>query len=202
MRKAVGPRPRIPPPPTAGECRSIRPATHLPPQVSRDPAPHAPRVFAMQYKQELANVTSYGAFRTKIECLIREYVKPRLARGRPNVVAFTEDVGLATIATGSRGQAARDLISTPGGVPGCEGQPPPCGAAAALFAINAAYGRQNAAYQARFPQMGAIEQRVHRAHRHVRARLDAGVLGYGTALRDLHRRLEQPASVSRVERPV
>ena len=158
VRKAVGPRPRIPPPPTAGECRSIRPATHLPPQVSRDPAPDAPRVFAMQYKQELANVTSYGAFRTKIECLIREYVKPRLARGRPNVVAFTEDVGLATIATGSRGQAARDLISTPGGVPGCEGQPPPCGAAAALFAINDRYGPENAAYQARFPQMGAIEQ--------------------------------------------
>jgi glycerophosphoryl diester phosphodiesterase len=158
VRNAVGPRPRIPPPPKARECRSIRPATHLPPQVSRDPAPGAPRVFAMQYKQELANVVSYGAFRTKIECLIREYVTPRLAHGRPNVVAFTEDVGLATVATGSRGQAGRDLIGTPGGVPGCEGQPPPCGAATALFAINAAYDRQNDAYESRFPQMGPIER--------------------------------------------
>ena len=158
VRKAVGPRPRIPPPPTARKCRSVSAATHLSPQVSRDPAPRAPRVFAMQYKQEVANVVSYGAFRTKIECLIREYVEPRLARGRPNVVAFTEDVGLATIATGSRGQAARDLLSTPGGVPGCEGQPAPCGAARALLTINAAYDQQNGAYRARFPEMGPIEQ--------------------------------------------
>ena len=158
MRKAVGPRPRTPPPPTARKCRSVSAATHLSPQVSRDPAPRAPRVFAMQYKQEVANVVSYGAFRTKIECLIREYVEPRLARARPNVVAFTEDVGLATIATGSRGQAARDLLSTPGGVPGCEGQPAPCGAARALLTINAAYHQQNGAYRARFPQMGPIEQ--------------------------------------------
>ena len=158
VRHAVGPRPRVPPRPTAHECRSIRPATHLSPQVSRDPAPGAPRVFAMQYKQELANIVSYGAFRTKVECLIREYVEPRLAQGRPNVVAFTEDVGLATIATGSRGQAARDLFSSPGGVPACQGQPPPCGAATGLLTINAAYGPQNGAYQSRFPQMGALER--------------------------------------------
>jgi glycerophosphoryl diester phosphodiesterase len=158
VRKAVGPRPRIPPPPPAHECRSIRPATHLAPQVSRDPAPGALRVFAMQYKQELANVASYSAFRTKIECLVREYVIPRLALGRPNLVAFTEDVGLATIATGSRGQAARDLFGMPGGVPGCEGQPPPCGAATGLLTINAAYAEPNGAYRSRFPEMGPIEQ--------------------------------------------
>jgi hypothetical protein len=112
----------------------------------------------MQYKQELANVVSYDAFRTKIECMIREYVEPRLARGRPNVVAFNEDVGLATIATGSRGQAARDLVSAPGGVPGCEGRPPPCAAAALLFEINGEYARQNDAYAGRFPRIGPIEQ--------------------------------------------
>ena len=113
----------------------------------------------MQYKQEVANVASYGAFRTKIECMIREYVKPRLAKDRPNVVAFTEDVGLATIATGSRGQAGRDLISHAGrGARDAKDSRPPCGAAAALFAINDAYGRQNAAYAARFPQMGPIER--------------------------------------------
>lgn len=158
VRTAVGPRPRIPAPPTPRECRSIRPATHLAPQVSRDPAPRAPRVFAIQYKQELANVASYGAFRTKIECLVLEYVVPRLAARRPNVVALTEDVGLATIATGSRGEAARDLFSAPGGVPACEGQPPPCAAAAGLLMINAAYGTQDLAYESRFPQAGPLEQ--------------------------------------------
>lgn len=158
VRRAVGPRPRIPPPPTRRECRSIRPATHLAPQVSRDPAPRAPRVFAIQYKQELANVASYEAFRAKIECLVREYVVPRLARRRPNLVALTEDVGLATIATGSRGEAARDLFSAPGGVPECEGQPPPCAAATGLLMINAAYGPQNLAYESRFPQAGPLEQ--------------------------------------------
>ena len=57
------------------------------------------------------------------------------------MVAFTEDVGLATIASrGREVRRAETLIATPGGVPGCEDQPAPCGAAAALFAINDAYG--------------------------------------------------------------
>ncbi len=158
VKAAVGPAPPIPAPPTRKECRATRAATHLPPQVSRDPEPDAPRVFAMQFKQELRSVVSYAAFRSKIECMIREYVRPRLAKGRPNVVAFNEDVGLMTIATGSRGEAARNLFADPEGAPGCEGQPAPCGAAAGLFAINAAYGQQNNAYGSRFPDMGVIER--------------------------------------------
>ena len=44
-------------------------------------------------------------FRAKIDCLLRGYVLPHLARHRPNVVVFNEDIGLATLATGSRGGA-------------------------------------------------------------------------------------------------
>jgi glycerophosphoryl diester phosphodiesterase len=158
VRAAMGPAPPVPAAPTRAECRSLRPATHLPALVSRDPAPRAPRVFAMQYKQELANVGSYASFRTKIECLIREYVRPRLAPGRPNVVAFNEDVGLMTIATGSRGANARALLGDPASAPSCESQGAPCGALAGLEAITAAYGQQYGAYTTRFPDMGAVER--------------------------------------------
>src|SRR6185312_11386045 len=73
-----------------------------------DPRPHAPRVFAMQYKQEARSVVSYATFRRKIECMLRPYVLPHLAHGRPNVVGFNEDIGLAAMGIGSRGRVARD----------------------------------------------------------------------------------------------
>ncbi|MDQ6915705.1 MAG: hypothetical protein M3155_07845 [Actinomycetota bacterium] len=114
------------------------------------------RVFAMQFKQEVRNVTTYAAFRTKIECLIREDVVPRLAAGRPNVVAFTEDVGLATLATGSRGQAARAIAQNPAGASSCEPQGLPCATAAALAAMDAGYGKELGVYRARFPTLSPV----------------------------------------------
>jgi hypothetical protein len=150
--------PQIPDPPTKSRCRSTRAALHTPPAKNLDPTPGAPRVFAMQFKQEVANVTSYRAFRTKIECMIRQYVVPHLARQRPNIVAFNEDVGLMTLGTGSRGTVARETIGHPDSVPSCEGKPAPCVAAVALGQITAAYGTQIAAYRARFPDMGALAQ--------------------------------------------
>jgi len=148
----------IPPPPDRAACEASEAKTHLPPRVSRARPKRAPRVFAIQYKQELKNIESYEAFRTKIECMVREYVLPRLARGRPNVVAFNEDVGLATIATGSRGAAAREQFAQPGSSPSCEQQGAPCGALAALGSITAAYAGPLAAYRARFPDLGPVEQ--------------------------------------------
>ena len=68
-----------------------------------DPRPGAPRVFGMQYKQDARNVVSYASFRRKIDCMLRTYVLPHLARGRPNVVVFNEDIGLAALGVGSRG---------------------------------------------------------------------------------------------------
>ena len=97
-------------------------------------------------------MTTYGAFRQKIECMIREYVVPHLAKHRPNVVAFNEDVGLMTLATGSRGAAARQLFGRPPSGPGCS----PCEALGALQAVGGAYSQQIAAYRARFPGMGAL----------------------------------------------
>jgi glycerophosphoryl diester phosphodiesterase len=152
------PAPPMPPPPGKGECRTTRAGLHAPPIKSLDPAPGAPRVFAMQFKQAVANVTSYGAFRTKIECMIRQYVVPHLAKHRPNVVAFNEDVGLMTLGTGSRGAVARETIGRPDSVPSCAGKPAPCVAAVALGQITAAYGQQVAAYRGRFPEMGALAQ--------------------------------------------
>jgi len=158
VRASLPPAPPVPPPPRRGDCARTHASTHLGPIVSREPQRGAPRFFAMQYKQEVANVESYATFRTKIECMIREYVRPRLARGRPNVVAFNEDVGLATIATGSRGAGARAAFAEPGTSPSCEREGVPCGALSALEAITASYGPQVAAYRARFPGLGPIEQ--------------------------------------------
>jgi hypothetical protein len=114
-------------------------------------------MFAMQFKQDIEHVETYGTFRTKVECLIRQYVRKRRARGRPNVVAFNEDVGLMALATGSRGAAARTIFADPDSAPGCEPQGVPCGALGALGAVTAAYGAQVAAYQLRFPGTGPLE---------------------------------------------
>lgn len=139
--------------PSRAQCVQVRAHRQAPAILALDPRRRAPRVFAMQFKQDVANVVTYATFRTKIECLIRQYVLPHLARGRPNVVAFNEDTGLMTLATGSRGAAARDYIAGKGG-PSCEGQGAPCATLAALSAVSAAYAPQLAAYQARFGSMG------------------------------------------------
>ncbi len=70
--------------------------------IAYDAKPRAVRVFAMQFKQEARHVETYASFRRKMECMVREYVTPRLARGRGmvNVIAFNEDVGLMTAGTG------------------------------------------------------------------------------------------------------
>jgi glycerophosphoryl diester phosphodiesterase len=150
--------PKPPPPPSPRECRRTVAHRHVAPITSFDPQPGAPRVFAMQFKQELDNVTSYGTFRAKIECMIRRYVVPHLARHRPNVVAFNEDIGLMTLGTGSRGAVAREIFGNPEAAPSCEGQGAPCGAAAALAAVTAAYSPQIAAYQSAYPDMGPVAQ--------------------------------------------
>ncbi len=112
-------------------------------------------MFALQFLQEIRSVETYRSFRTKIECMILEYVKPRLARDRPNVVALTEDVGLMTLATGSRGEAARALASDPD-APSCEFEPVPCGIAGVIVAIQTGYDDVITEYRSRFPDMPAV----------------------------------------------
>jgi glycerophosphoryl diester phosphodiesterase len=156
--KTSPPAPPVPPPPGKSACRATDASLHAPPIKNLDPAKGAPRVFAMQFKQDVANVTTYASFRTKIECMIRRYVVPHLAKNRPNVVAFNEDVGLMTLGTGSRGDIARQTIGHPDSVPDCRGKPAPCVAAVALTEITSAYAQQVSEYRARFPDMGALAQ--------------------------------------------
>ena len=148
----------MPPPPTREQCAAARASRSLPTTTAYAPRRAAPRVFAMQFKQEIRHVVSYASFRTKIECEIRERVVPRLAKGRPNIVALNEDVGLMTIATGSRGAAARAVIGNPAATPSCEGAGFPCAAFTALGLVAANYGKELAAYRARFPDMNPINQ--------------------------------------------
>jgi len=149
--KSVEPdRPAVPKPPSKATCRTYRATNTAKPVVNLHRDPDAPRVFALQFKQDLHNVVTYRAFRAKIECMIRDYVVPHLAKGRPNVVALNEDVGLMTLATGSRGAATRDIFEDPGNIPGCQGVPSPCGVVVALTSLDAAYASQEAAYNDRF----------------------------------------------------
>ncbi len=153
---AFPPRPQIPPPPTEAQCEQARASRQAGTvEALYRPRRDMPRVFAMQLKHEGRHVASYASFRTKIECMIREHVVPRLSRRNPNVIAFNEDVGLATIATGARGAAAREAFTRPGS-PSCEPQGAPCGTLAALAAVRAGYSRELAAYRARFPGGSAI----------------------------------------------
>jgi predicted amidohydrolase len=142
----------------APSCAQVRAQREVAPIEAYDPRAGAPRVFAMQPKQDVRNVVSYASFRRKIECMIREIVVPRMARNRPNVVVFTEDIGLMTIATGSRGKATRDAFARGAVAPGCAGAPEPCQALAGLTAIGDAYGPQLAAYRARFPDMPPLAE--------------------------------------------
>jgi hypothetical protein len=116
--------------------------------LALDPRRHAPRVFAMQYKQEAHNVVSYANFRTKIDCMLRRYVLGHLAAGRPNVVVFNEDIGLAVLGIGSRGASARSLFTDPAGG----------GAIGALNRIEAAYAGPLAAYRKRLHGLGGLDE--------------------------------------------
>jgi hypothetical protein len=141
----------------AEHCAAFRASREVPPILALDPRPRAPRIFAIQFKQELANVTTYARFRTKIDCLLHEYVLPHLARHRPNVVVLNEDVGLMTLAEGTRGKAARAAFGRRDS-PSCEREGEPCATLAALAAVSAAYSPQISAYEARFG--GAISSPV------------------------------------------
>ncbi len=121
------------------------------PALASDPRSRALRVFAIQFRQQPATITDAGSYRRAIDCAMRIEVAPRLARGRPNLVVFDEDIGLEAIAAGPRGAAARALLRR--GVPSCRGQAPPCATLATLSAIDGGYGRALAYLDSRFPSL-------------------------------------------------
>ncbi|MBN8871030.1 MAG: hypothetical protein J0H66_14215 [Solirubrobacterales bacterium] len=143
----------IPKAPSAKACRSTfardtrRPARAM---LKRKDAKGGPRVFAMQFKQEARHIKTYASFRKKIECMIRKWVVPYKAKGRPNVVAFNEDIGLMTLGTGSRGAGAREAFAKPAEVTECTDAAPPCRAIVGLNRITAAYAGPSTEYQSRY----------------------------------------------------
>jgi hypothetical protein len=121
------------------------------PAIAADARPHALRVFAIQFRQSPAAMTSPNSFRQAIDCAMRTDVVPHLARGRANLVVFDEDIGLETLAAGSRGAKARALLRS--GAPTCRGQAPPCATLATLSAIDQGYGRALTYLGRRFPKL-------------------------------------------------
>jgi len=109
------------------------------------------RVFALQYRLDLAYVRSYATFRHKMECLILDYVKPNLSPTKPNIVVLNEDTGLPTLGIGTRGRAARTIATLP-----VKDPQNLYGAIAAFAAVGASYTPQIAYYAAREPKTSAM----------------------------------------------
>lgn len=139
-------------------CGAVAARRSVPPILALDPRPRAPRVFAIQFKQDAANVRTYATFRRKVECTIRTQVLPHRAHGRPNVVLLNEDLGLMTAAIGSRGRAARALAARPAADAACRGQGFPCVTVRLLSELHDAYARPLAYYHRHLPGLNATSE--------------------------------------------
>jgi hypothetical protein len=144
---------------SAARPRAASACPHLGrPAVAADPRPHALRVFAIQFRQQPAQTVSASSFSRAIDCVMRTEVAPYLARGRPNLVVFDEDLGIQTLAIGPRGASARGLLLH--GVPSCHGQGSPCATLATLRALDTGYGR---ALRYLGPQFPALQNELGRS---------------------------------------
>jgi hypothetical protein len=121
------------------------------PALAADPRPHSLRVFAIQFRQDPAAMVTPASYSRAIGCVMRLEVAPYLARGRPNLVVFDEDLGIETLAIGPRGAAARKLLRD--GVPACRGKPFPCATLATLGALDAGYASVLTRLYRRFPSL-------------------------------------------------
>jgi hypothetical protein len=111
---------------------------------------HALRVFAIQFAQRPASMATAAVYARAVDCAFDTEVVPHLARGRPNVVVFDEDVGLESIAIGPRGAAARSLLAH--GDPSCTSGPP-CQTLATLNVLDGGYARALSYLGKRFPAL-------------------------------------------------
>lgn len=139
--------------PDAATCAALRPARWLPAQGYAETGARL-RAVAIQYKQEVRHVESYQSFRTKMRCLMEDHAVPQMRPGLPMLVVYNEDIGLMTLATGSRGAAVRAQAESPARGPAGDGAP--AGIAGALGLLNSAYAPQIAAVQA---LLGPIDPR-------------------------------------------
>lgn len=141
--------------PDPATCKALRPSRWRA-ATGRPVRGAALRTVALQFKQHVRYVETYDTFRTKMRCLMEEHVVPVMRRGLPTLVVYNEDIGLMTLATGSRGAAVREMATSPARAPVGDQGPAPIAAAAALAETNAAYAPQIAEYQRRF---GPIDPR-------------------------------------------
>lgn len=65
------------------------------------------RVFAVQYRIDLAHAVSIESYRDAMGALMEELVVPHMVPGRPTLVVFPEAIGLPVVAIGGRGDALR-----------------------------------------------------------------------------------------------
>ncbi|HVS68117.1 MAG TPA: hypothetical protein VHE56_06170 [Mycobacteriales bacterium] len=138
---------------TTTSCEALRPPRYAAATGTTSPSGDL-RVVGIQYDQQVRNVVSYATFRRAMTCLVREFVVPHEHRGEPTVAVFNEDIGLMTLATGSRGATVRAQAGSALRAPA--GDAEPLSAAAALGELNTEYAPQVAAYQAMF---GPIDPR-------------------------------------------
>lgn len=71
------------------------------------------RVFAIQYRLDLAHAQSIESYRNAMRTLMDELVVPQQVPGRPTLVVYPEAVGLPTLGIGSRGEGLRALADLP-----------------------------------------------------------------------------------------
>jgi glycerophosphoryl diester phosphodiesterase len=137
-------------------CRELRPRRWQP--LSGAPGDDGVlRVVALQFKQDVRHVRDLRDLPHQDALPDGGARRPgHLRPGLPALVVYNEDIGLMTLGIGSRGEAIRELATSPLRAPVGDDGPAPPGAAAALAAANAAYAQQVAAYQARF---GPIDPR-------------------------------------------
>ena len=74
-------------------CGAVAARRSVAPILALDPRRRAPRVFAIQFKQDAANVRTYATFRRKVECTIRTQVLPHLAHGPRTSSCWTRTSG-------------------------------------------------------------------------------------------------------------
>ncbi len=123
------------------------------PALATDPRRGALRVFAIQFLQRPATIVDAASYAHAVDCAMRTEVLPYLARGRPNLVVFDEDIGLEALASGPRGAAGRALLRA--GVPICPGKAFPCALLAVLTKLNSGYARASNYLNASFPGLSA-----------------------------------------------
>ena len=129
--------------PDAATCAALRPDTVLAP-TGTPSADATLRTVGLQAHLDLADSRSYETFAVSQRCLVEDLVVPLLRPGLPTLVVFDEDAGLVTVATGARGDSARELAAA--GLDAPVGDGAPVGVAVALGQLATAYSPQIAAY--------------------------------------------------------